>query len=63
MPYWTCPNCGANLDVGERCDCQEVHHGQRYDIPMSTWKLLVRTVGTMKEAARTIATTTQNPIK
>lgn len=19
---WTCPNCGANLDNGERCDCE-----------------------------------------
>lgn len=19
--YWTCPNCGANLDCGEKCDC------------------------------------------
>lgn len=23
MPYYdTCPDCGANLDPGERCDCQ-----------------------------------------
>lgn len=23
MPYyWTCPYCGAHLDHGERCDCQ-----------------------------------------
>ena len=22
MFYWTCPDCGANLDPGERCDCQ-----------------------------------------
>ena len=21
--YWTCPHCGANLDPGERCDCQD----------------------------------------
>jgi hypothetical protein len=21
--YWTCPRCGANLDPGEHCDCQE----------------------------------------
>lgn len=20
--YTTCPDCGANLDPGERCDCQ-----------------------------------------
>ena len=19
--YWTCPHCGANLDYGEKCDC------------------------------------------
>lgn len=23
MYYRTCPNCGANLDPGERCDCQD----------------------------------------
>lgn len=24
MMYWTCPKCGANLDVGERCsDCNK----------------------------------------
>ena len=23
MPYfWTCPDCGAHLDPGERCDCK-----------------------------------------
>ena len=21
--YWTCPNCGNNLDPGEKCDCFE----------------------------------------
>jgi len=21
--YRTCPDCGAHLDSGERCDCQE----------------------------------------
>lgn len=21
--YWTCPYCNANLDPGERCDCDE----------------------------------------
>ena len=20
--YWTCPDCGANLDHGEKCDCK-----------------------------------------
>lgn len=24
MPYYhTCPDCGSNLDPGERCDCRE----------------------------------------
>ncbi len=23
MQYWTCPECGANLDPGEKCDCEE----------------------------------------
>lgn len=23
MKYWTCPKCGANLDHGEKCDCEE----------------------------------------
>ena len=23
MKYWTCKMCGANLDMGERCDCRE----------------------------------------
>ena len=22
LTMWTCPNCGANLDNGERCDCE-----------------------------------------
>lgn len=21
--YWTCPDCGAHLDHGERCDCKK----------------------------------------
>ena len=21
--YWVCPICGAHLDCGERCDCQD----------------------------------------
>lgn len=20
--YWTCPECGANLDPGEKCECE-----------------------------------------
>ena len=26
--YRTCPNCGAALDPGERCDCQEGTEGE-----------------------------------
>ena len=22
MYGWTCPDCGANLDPGEKCDCK-----------------------------------------
>lgn len=25
--YRTCPDCGAHLDPGERCDCQEGQSG------------------------------------
>lgn len=24
MRYKKCPRCGANLDYGERCDCEEL---------------------------------------
>lgn len=24
--YNTCPNCGANLDPGEKCDCLEIEN-------------------------------------
>lgn len=26
MKYWTCSKCGANLDFGEKCDCEENEH-------------------------------------
>lgn len=26
--YRTCPNCGAALDPGERCDCRELTEGK-----------------------------------
>ena len=32
-PYKECPDCGANLDPGERCDCTKkdsaAHHGDK----------------------------------
>lgn len=24
MYFYTCPNCGAALDPGEKCDCMEI---------------------------------------
>lgn len=27
--YWTCPLCGANLDPGESCDCQEENNNNK----------------------------------
>lgn len=29
MQYNVCPYCGANLDPGERCDCQDCEEGER----------------------------------
>ena len=27
MPYYhTCPECGSNLDPGEKCDCDKTEH-------------------------------------
>jgi len=27
--YHTCPCCGANLDPGERCDCEDANESQK----------------------------------
>lgn len=36
MPYWNeCPRCGAKLDPGERCDCQETPAGRV--VTMEDW--------------------------
>ena len=24
MYYWVCPECGAHLDTGEKCDCKDL---------------------------------------
>ena len=29
MKYITCPYCGANLDPGERCECQDKKDGAK----------------------------------
>lgn len=28
---WTCPDCGANLDSGERCDCERESDREKLD--------------------------------
>ena len=31
MPYYhTCPDCGANLDPGEICECQNLKEDKNY---------------------------------
>lgn len=33
MPYYrTCPHCGANLDLGERCDCLDSRRARAKDL-------------------------------
>ena len=40
-PYKTCPACGANLDWGERCDCQKEDH-KRARCPLFVSRLDMR---------------------
>lgn len=32
MYYWTCPNCGSNLDPCEKCDCLETMELKATDV-------------------------------
>lgn len=37
--YRVCPSCGAHLDPGEHCDCQEIKQGRgRTHEPIRTGK-------------------------
>lgn len=34
--YHTCPYCGAHLDPGERCDCQEKKSQQKAPVSVTS---------------------------
>lgn len=36
MSYKTCPECGAHLDPGERCDCQKPDFSELFDFESVT---------------------------
>lgn len=36
MTYYPCPDCGANLDPGERCDCHNMTECQLCDLRYSS---------------------------
>ena len=43
-PYITCPNCGSNLDPGERCECKREHEANSdNETAQSAGKLTVKT--------------------
>ena len=33
--YYTCPNCGANLDPNEKCDCENEKTGEDENVQNS----------------------------
>ena len=35
MYYNSCPFCGANLDPGESCDCQEQRQESKLDVQVA----------------------------
>lgn len=43
--YYTCPNCGSNLDPGETCDCQRVESKQKRLTPQERVKAAVYATG------------------
>lgn len=44
---WTCPECGANLDSGERCDCES----DRENLDRACW-MIAEAISTMRVADR-----------
>ena len=41
MHQYICPNCGATLDPGERCDCQQIDINPK-EIPETVTERLAR---------------------
>lgn len=44
---WTCPECGANLDSGERCDCERESDREKLD--NACW-MIASAISTMRAA-------------
>lgn len=41
MPYYrVCPNCGSNLDPGERCDCKDQKEQTVEEAPAETFGVI-----------------------
>lgn len=48
MQYYTCPDCGANLDCNEVCDCKkEKQSPENEDCSSSNTRAKIRTYNTM----------------
>lgn len=60
--YITCPNCGSNLDPGERCDCQMEKHPEpepkKKKLPRRTAAAKKSKAGTVRRTV--LATHTKN---
>ena len=60
--YHTCPYCGANLDPGERCDCERgekpsgKHHSEKAAPVRLNWPTSFRPTATVLNQAALRAT-------
>lgn len=60
MKHTICPNCGANLDFGEICDCQREKKGEpkmeekTITIPLSHYDELVKCSARIESAERLV---------
>lgn len=55
MQYWTCPDCGANLDPGEKCDCQNENNK-----PSETFKEVNKNVRNQNHSSGNIRSNQQS---